>query len=362
MSMLDELHDLNGVVLSWLETPSVEDFGTSEILNGAENFQLWFDGEASKWNFGFGQNWKSENPASATFTFDLTKYGVNTHQDAIELLRSEDWLAVLHRLVDALSGMHAANEECIEWMESRAGSPEEEAEEFYPFLALVVKLQDDGSWDVSFSFDLDKNVDESDITYVSWPHLMGAHTRADVVKLLKSDTWRSAIDSMAQQYASVDHSSARSLDDMKLATEMEAGPEESPAYTASGRSRTPLVDINEEFPSADELDKALRVAHEVTTWHLWSHASRAGDEIYDNDLGVYVWTVRMSGGFAVHVQVADRNYALSHIPDDSKWIAFEGPWTLRQVNFDFNSEEWKQAFMAAGAEHFHENYMDRSVH
>lgn len=362
MTALDELHDLNGIVLSWLEAPSVEDFDTSSVLNGAESFQLCFDGEVRKWNFGFGQNWKSENPDSMTFTFDLTKYRVKTHQDAIELLRSEDWLAVLHRLADTLAGMHAANDECIEWMESRVGSPEEEAEEMYPFLAIVVKLKDGGGWDVSFSFDLNKDVDESDTAYVSWPHLMGARTRADVVELLKSDFWRPEIDSMAQQYASVDYSLARSLDHLKPAEEVEPGFDETRAHTAGGRPQMPLADINEEFFSADELDNALRAAHEVTTWHLQSHASRAGDEIYDDDLGVYVWTATMSGGFAIHVQVADRNHALSHTPDDAKWMAFEGPWTLREVDFDFKSEEWKQAFLAAGAEHFHESFMDRSVH
>lgn len=360
--MLDELHDLNGVVLSWLETPSVEDFGTSEILNGAENFQLWFDGEVRKWNFGFGQNWKSEHPDSTTFTFDLTNYRVKTHQDAIELLRSEDWLAVLHRLADTLAGMHAANDECIEWMESRVGSPEEEAEEMYPFLALVVKRQDDGGWDVSFSFDLDRDVDESDVAYVSWPHLMGARTRADVVTLLKSDTWRSEINGRAQQYASADYSLAGSLERLKPADEVEPCFDENNADTADGRRRMPLADINEEFFSAAELDDALRAAHEVTTWHLQSHASKAGDEIYDDNLGVYVWAAKMSGGFAIRVQVADRDHASVHTPDDSKWMGFQGLWTLREVNSDFQSEERRQAFLALGQEHFHESFMDRSVH
>lgn len=362
MSALDELHDLNGIVLSWLEAPSVGDFDTSAILNGAEDFQLWFDGDVPKWNFGFGQNWKSEHPDSTTFTFDLTKYGVQTHQDAIELLRSEDWLAVLRRLVDTLASMRAANDECIEWMESRVGSPEEEAEDMFPFLALVVKRQDDGGWDVSFSFDLDKDVDESDIAYVSWPHLMGARTRADVVELLKSDIWRSEINSMAQQYASVDHRAAHSLDEMKPADEMEPGSDENNDDTVGGRPRMPLAEISEEFFSADQLDNALRAAHEVTTWRLQSHASNAGEEIYDDDLGVYIWTAKVSGGFAVHVQVANRDHALLHTPDDAQWMAFEGPWTLRQVNFDFKSEEWSQAFLALGAEHFHEKFMDRSIH
>lgn len=87
MSTLDDLRYLQGVVLSWLETPSVEDFDTSEVLNGADNFQIWFDGDTGRWEFGFGYYWKSEHPDSATFTFDLTRYGVHTHQDAIEFLR-----------------------------------------------------------------------------------------------------------------------------------------------------------------------------------------------------------------------------------------------------------------------------------
>lgn len=167
---------------------------------------------------------------------------------------------------------------------------------------------------------------------------------------------------MAQQYASVDHSLACSLDHLQPANETESSFEESHNYTASGRSRMPLVDINEEFFLADELDNALRAAHEVTTWHLQSHASKAGDEIYDDDLGVYVWTAKMSGGFAVHVQVADRDHALSQTPDDSKWMAFQGLWTLREVNSDFQSEEWRQAFLTLGAEHFHESFIDRSAH
>lgn len=362
MSALDQLHDLNGIVLSWLEAPSVADFETSTILNGAEGFQLWFDGHVRTWNFGFGQNWKSEHPDSTTFTFDLTKYGVKTHQDATELLRSEDWLAVLRRLVDTLASMRAANDECIEWMESRTGSLEEEADEIFPFLALVLKLQDEGGWDVSFSFDLNKDADGSNIAYVAFPHLMGARTRTDVVELLKSEIWRSELSRLAQQYATVDHSSVQSWDDMKPADEMEPVLDENNDAAPDCRPQMPLADINEEFFSEDGLKDALLAAHEVTTWSLHSHASKAGDEIYDDDLGVYIWTARMSNGFAVHVQVADRNHALLHTPDDAKSMALEGSRSLRQVNFDFQSEEWRHAFVALGAEHFQENFLDSSVH
>lgn len=91
MSTIDDLRELTAVVGGWLAAPSVWPFDTSHELFGAEQLELWYDGFERHWNFGFGYDWIVDHPDSAKYVFDLRRYGVTTHQEAIDYLNRPEW-------------------------------------------------------------------------------------------------------------------------------------------------------------------------------------------------------------------------------------------------------------------------------
>ncbi len=91
MSTLADLRYLTGVLISWLETPSVEDFDTSEVLNGANEFVVLFFDEQDRWAWRFGTSEFMPCSKTAEYHFDLTEFGIISHADAMEFLQTEAW-------------------------------------------------------------------------------------------------------------------------------------------------------------------------------------------------------------------------------------------------------------------------------
>lgn len=102
--------------------------------------------------------------------------------------------------MNTFEAMCIANIEAIDWMESQPGSPSDFVEEIDPFMAIVLRLEDDGRWNLFFSFDIEKDRDEESISYLSWPHIYGARTRADVIDLLKAEAWQHILKSMSIEH------------------------------------------------------------------------------------------------------------------------------------------------------------------
>lgn len=102
--------------------------------------------------------------------------------------------------MSTLDAIRAANSSAIEWMESRSGSPSEEAEEFDPTMAIVLELSA-GEWDLFFDSNFDEQ-EEGVIQYITSPYMCGARTRADIIGLLKSELWDGMLLDLAVEHDS----------------------------------------------------------------------------------------------------------------------------------------------------------------
>jgi hypothetical protein len=131
--------------------------------------------------------------------------------------------------------------------------------------------------------------------------------------------------------------------------------------TLSYRLPMPLVDVDQRFGMVADLEHALASLHERIVWFLSTRSAAEVAEEYD-DLGVYVWTVKLDEEYVTHVELAERRHALSHYPEDALSLPFEGTWVLRRVEETVKSDIWTASFLVAGVDQFLSKFTDGSIH
>jgi hypothetical protein len=113
----------------------------------------------------------------------------------------------------------------------------------------------------------------------------------------------------------------------------------------------PLVDVDQTFSSAAELEVVLASLHTRAMWFLSTRSAVEVNEEY-RDLGVYIWTVKQGDGYVARFELADRRHAQANYPEKALWIPFERTWTLRQVEAAMKTDTWRNATLAVGVDHF----------
>ncbi|MDR6587421.1 hypothetical protein [Agrobacterium tumefaciens] len=129
----------------------------------------------------------------------------------------------------------------------------------------------------------------------------------------------------------------------------------------SYRIPMPIVDVDQAFATAAELEHVLASLHGRAEWFLSTRSSAEADEKYSN-LGVYIWTVKVDDEYVTHVELAERRHALSHYPEDALFLAFEGTWKLRDVETAIKSDDWIAYYLVLGVNQFLDKHTDGSIH
>lgn len=123
----------------------------------------------------------------------------------------------------------------------------------------------------------------------------------------------------------------------------------------------PLIDVDQAFSTVAELEAVLTTLHKRAVWFLSTRSAAEVDEKYD-ELGAYVWTVKMDDEFTAHFELAERRHAISALPEDALWVPFTGTWTLRDVEAALKTDNWKAAFLVIGTDHFLEKFTEGRLH
>lgn len=118
----------------------------------------------------------------------------------------------------------------------------------------------------------------------------------------------------------------------------------------SYRLPMPLVDVDQTFSTAAELEVVLASLHARALWLLSTRSAVEVNEEY-RDLGVYLWTVKHGDGYVAHFELADRRHAQANYPENALWMPFERTWTLREVEAAMKTETWRDATIAVGLDH-----------
>lgn len=113
----------------------------------------------------------------------------------------------------------------------------------------------------------------------------------------------------------------------------------------------PLVDIDQPFTAAAELEAVLESLHTRALWFLGTRSAVEVNEEY-RDLGVYLWTAKQGDVLVAHFELADRRHALANYPAEALWMPFEGTWTLRAVEAAMKTDTWRNATIAVGIDNF----------
>ena len=115
----------------------------------------------------------------------------------------------------------------------------------------------------------------------------------------------------------------------------------------------PLVDVDQTFSTAAELEVVLASLHARAMWFLSTRSAVEVDVEY-RDLGVYIWTVNEGDGYVAHFELSDRRHAQANYPAEALWMPFERVWTLREVEAAMKTDTWRNASIAVGIDHFRE--------
>jgi|GEM_PF-5938736 len=121
----------------------------------------------------------------------------------------------------------------------------------------------------------------------------------------------------------------------------------------SYRLPMPLVDVDQAFSTAAELEVVLASLHTRAMWFLSSRSAAEVNEEY-RDLGVYIWTVKQGDGYVAHFELADRRHAQANYPEKALWMPFDRVWTLREVEAAIKTDTWRNATVAVGIDRFRE--------
>ena len=119
----------------------------------------------------------------------------------------------------------------------------------------------------------------------------------------------------------------------------------------SYRLPMPLVDVDQTFSTAAELEVVLASLHARALWFLSTRSAVEVSEEY-RDLGVYLWMSKKEDGYLAHFELADRRHAQANYPTEALWMPFDRVWTLREVEAAMKTETWRNAAIAVGLDHF----------